>query len=379
MKGSYQIRRALAIGIMLASSAGAEVHKLVVDKNSPEGQFLDLVTLESDAAKKIALLEQFLNMFPRVDPNVTAWVYGELQERYRRAGAIDKALAAGERILAIEPDNVEVARANWRLAETKKDEALVKHWAEETAKIAERVVKAPLPSDPEALKAAEDRALYARQFIVNTDYEDFTSALKTQDAAQRIAALKAFSEKSPQNPYQEQIEIATFLAWKELGDVDNTLAAAERVLARNENREDAMIFVAEINFRRKKDPQRTVSLASKFIERMATAAKPDGMSDEDWTRSKNRNLALAHYFIGGIRAQSNQWAAVDKEYRAALPFVADEQFRATLLYQLGYANYQLHNALDAIKFYKLCAAIPSAMQDQASKNVLAVKAEYNVP
>jgi len=37
-----------------------------------------------------------------------------------------------------------------------------------------------------------------------------------------------------------------------------------------------------------------VALATKFIERMSVAEKPDGTSEQDWARAKNQNLALAH-------------------------------------------------------------------------------------
>jgi len=60
---------------------------------------MELVSLESDSAKKLVLMEQFLTLFPKSDPGITVWVYSELQDRYRRAGALDKALTAGERIL----------------------------------------------------------------------------------------------------------------------------------------------------------------------------------------------------------------------------------------------------------------------------------------
>ena len=381
----YRHRR-IAFGIGLALSlllfapgVAGDAKKLQIEKNSPEGQFLELIALESDGAKKTALLEQFLIMFPKVDPSVTVWVYGELQDRYRRAGALDKAMTAGERILSFEPDNIEAARANWRIAEARKDPNLIQRWSTETAKIAERVVKAPLPTDPAAMKEAEERAAYARQFVVNTDYQDFTSAIQTENPEERINALEEFVKKSPQKPYMEQIEIAKFLAWKQIGNMDKTLAAAEAVLARNENREDALILVAEVNFRRKKDPQRTLALATKFIDRTAVASKPDGITEQDWARFKSQNLALAHFIIGSIHSQAGQWGAADKAFRAGLPLIADDQFRATVLYQLGWANYQMHNALEAIRFYRMCAAIPGPMQQQASQNVASVKSEYNVP
>jgi tetratricopeptide (TPR) repeat protein len=361
------------------ASLWADVKKLQIDKNSPEGQYMDLVALESDSARKVALLEHFLTLFPKSDPGVTAWIYIELQDRYRRAGALDKALAAGERVLAIDPDNIEVSRANWRIAETKKDEELIKKWSTETGKIAERLVKAPLPADPEAMKAAQDVMAYARQFVVNSDYQDFNKAVKTADPAQRLAALEDFVRKSPQNPYMDQIEIAQFLAYKEIGDVDKTVAAAERILARDANRDDAMLFIAEVNFRRKKDPKRTLELANKFIEHMAVATRPEAQSEADWSRSKNRNLMLAHYMIGTVHFQAGQWSAADRSLRVALSFVGDDQLKSTLLYNLGWANYQMQSAVEAIKFYRLCAAIPGPLQDQAGKNVLSIKSEYNLP
>jgi tetratricopeptide (TPR) repeat protein len=364
---------------LIAGQGMADTKKLQIDKNSPEGQYFELISLESDASKKIGLLEQFLVLFPTSAPTLAAWVYGELQDRYRRAGQLDKAIAAGEKILALEPDNLETARLNWRMAETKGDAALVKKWSAATATIAERVVKSSLPSDPEEMKAAEDRLAYARQFVVNTEHDDYKKAIETKDPAQRIAALEEFLKKSPQNPYLDQIEIAEFLAYKEIGDLEKTLSLGEKILAHNDTYENALLMIAEINFRRQKDPKRTLALATKFVERMAVATKPEGIADQDWTRTKTQNLALAHFIIGSIRIQNGEFAAADRALRAALPFVAEEQFRATVLNQLGWVNYHLENALEAIKYYRQCAAIRSPFQDQASKAILTIKSEYSIP
>jgi len=247
-------RLILVLLLALVPSVFAGVKKLRVNKETPEGQFLELVSLETDAQRKIDLLEQFLVLFPNSEP--VGWVYSELQDRYRRAGNLDKAVAMGEKVLALEPDNLETARMNWRIAETKGDPELIRKWSGLTAKIAERVVKLPLPLDPEDNKAAQERIAYARQFVVNTDHDDYLKALQTKDPAQRVAALEEFARKSPQNPYTDQIEIAEFLAWRETGDLEKTLAAAEKIIAHNDTREDVILFVAEVNYRRKKDPKR---------------------------------------------------------------------------------------------------------------------------
>lgn len=371
----------LALALILTPYAAGEVKKPRIGKDTPEGTFLELVSLEASSAKKVALLEHFVTIFPACDPTVTAWVYGELQDRYGRAGELDKALAAGEKILALEPDYIETAEANRRIAEKKGDADLAKKWSDETAKIAERLVKSPLqlPLDPEEIKVAQERMEYAQQVVMKSDYDEFTKAIRIKGPAERIGALEEYRKSVPQNPYSDQIEAAEFLAYKEIGDVEKTLAAAEKILSHNENREDALLFVLEINYRRKKDTKRTLALAAKFIERMTVAEKPEGVGDREWAVATNQNLVRAHYIVGRVYFDSGQWPSADRALRATLPLIGDDQFRAAVLNDLGWANYQMQNAIDAIKFYGLCAAIKSPFQEQAAKSAFSVKVEYHLP
>jgi hypothetical protein len=39
----------------------------------------------------------------------------------------------------------------------------------------------------------------------------------------------------------------------------------------------------------------------------------------------------------------------------------------------------MKKALDAIKFYRQCATIRSPFQEQATKAIITIKAEYNLP
>jgi len=368
----------LAVALLLMPCAAGDVKKPRIGKDTPEGTFLELVSLESNSVKKIALLEQFLTIFPACDPTITVWVYGELQDRYRRAGNLDKALAVGEKILVLEPNNIDIAEGNRRLAQTKGDVDLVNKWSAEIEKIADRLVKLPLPTDPEDIKTAQERLEYARQIVTHTDYNDFMKAIRTEGPAERISALEEFVKRVPQNPYMDQIEAAEFLAWKEIGDLEKTLAAAEKILSHNENREDALLFVVEVNYNRKKDPRRTLALAGKFIERIPTAERPEGVSEHDWAQAKSKNLARAHYIVAHIYLESEQWPAADRALRATLSLIGDEQLRAAVLNDLGWANYKMQSATEAIKYYSQCAAIKSPLQQQAAKSVLFIKAEYHL-
>ena len=210
------------------------------------------------------------------------------------------------------------------------------------------------------------------------DYADYTKAIGTEGPAERIAALEEFLQRVPQNPYLEQIEAAEFLAYKEMGDLDKTLAAAEKILSHNENREDALLFVLEVNFSRKKDTKRTLALAAKFIDRMSVAMPPEGVTAHDWAQAKSKNIARVHYIVGRIFFDSEQWPSADRALREALPLIGDDQLRAAVLYDLAWANYRMQKAVEAVRFYGLCAAIRSPLQEQASKSALSIKAEYHL-
>jgi hypothetical protein len=80
-----------------------------------------------------------------------------------------------------------------------------------------------------------------------------------------------------------------------------------------------------------------------------------------------------------------RYATADRYLRAALPALRNSGAQqAAVLYHLGLANYKLAEngekgrVPEAIKYSELCASIPSTYQDQAAKNVIAIKAAYNI-
>jgi len=113
----------------------------------------------------------------------------------------------------------------------------------------------------------------------------------------------------------------------------------------------------EVNFNRKKDPKLALALAAKFIDRMTAAPPPEGVSEHDWAQAKTKNIAYAHYIIGRIYFDSEQWPSADRALRGALPLIGDDQLRAAVLNDLAWANYRMQKAIEAVKFYGQCAAI----------------------
>ncbi len=344
--------------------------KQSIDPNTPEGRLLEKAQSENDLSKKLAILELFPEVFPS-SPSL-GYVFGEMQARYHQAGKLDKALAAGSTALILDPNNLAAACLNWRIAADMKDPALTTSWINRTGLIAEKVLTNP---DPDMSQATRECGASARQAVEQDAYKN---AVTAKNPVERVKLLEEFLKNHPQTAHASDIEVAVFLAYREQGDAAKALAAAEKLVTHNDTREDAMLLVAESDFKSGKDPNAVLNLSKKAIDRLSKAAKPEGLSDADWARNKTAELTQANYMIGSVSFQAEKWDAADQAFRAALPNLTDPRFKAEVLSSLGWANYKLKNVSDAIKFYIDCTNIPGPFQLAASKTLNTITAEYRI-
>jgi tetratricopeptide (TPR) repeat protein len=367
---------ACVIGLAGVSYAYTVFKKPAIDKSTPEGQFLELIALETDTSAKVALLERFVSMFPQF-PEM-GWVYEQMLPAYQDAAQWDKVVQIGEKIIAIDPDNIDAAYAIWQAADAKKDARLVKKWAAEMAGIAERLIGSPRPSDPEEALVWQRRVDFSRRFANSAEYDLYTKAVQAQDPRKKIELLDELIKTNPQTQYLERAQLIYFLTYKQLGDHSKALMAAEKVLERNRNYEDVIYFVADHYLRQKRDAAKVLELSNRLLELMPKRPKPPSTSEQQWADNRNLYLALAHYMTGVIRMDGQQFAAADESFQAALMLLKSGDLLSTVLNSLGWVNYKLERIQEAVKFYKMCMSVRGPFQAQAAKNLAGLEAEYKV-
>ena len=80
--------------------------------------------------------------------------------------------------------------------------------------------------------------------------------------------------------------------------------------------------------------------------------------------------------IGRISMDRAAYAQADRHLRAALStHRSNDALTAAILFHLGWANYQLRNLPDALKFNKMCLAYRGPFREQAAKNLEVIQAE----
>jgi len=121
---------ATLLAVCALPSLGWAAAKPTIDLNTPEGRYLNRVQGESDLSKRVILLEAFPDVFPT--SSAVEYIYSELQTRYQQTGKLDRALAVGTLVLNLNPNNLEAACLNWRIAADMKDPALTAEWVKRT-------------------------------------------------------------------------------------------------------------------------------------------------------------------------------------------------------------------------------------------------------
>src|SRR6266567_3455141 len=97
----------------------AQRYSVAVDPDSKEGQFLDFLKLQDEESSRLSLLEQFTQRFPK-HPAVS-WAYEQLQLAAMEAGQWDRALTFGEKLVQINPNDIDTAQLNIKAAESQGD------------------------------------------------------------------------------------------------------------------------------------------------------------------------------------------------------------------------------------------------------------------
>jgi len=369
----------------MATVAPAQRHKLgEVNAETPEGKLLQEIGQEADEAKKLAKLEEFTGKHPKHE--AAAWALSQMQPAYLKANQLDKALEIGEKLLALDPEDVETAHQNLKASEAKKDPDLVKKWAIQTSEIARKVAVSKKPEDEDEVAEWQRRVDFSKQVDTYTEYSLYATSLALADPAKKLDLMDTLAQRNAKSQYVGQLENHRFVSYLQLKDFAKAVSVVDQAVAANTANED-MLLVATDYYFNQKNADKTLDYSAKLVAMMGAKPAPQGVSAEEWEKKKRRSIGAGLFLQGMTLNGQGKFAQGDKVFREVLPLMDDEQYKAATLFQLGLANYRLGDIkkapdtpriLDALRFFQQCAAIKSPNQGPAQKNIAAIKAQYRV-
>jgi tetratricopeptide (TPR) repeat protein len=368
----------LLLALVVFSASAQQRKHFTINASTPEGELLQNIGQESDDAKKLALMQDFVSKYPKHEG--AGWVYDQMQQAFLKQKDYDKALDAGEKALAADPEDLDAAYNNLKAGEGKTDPDLVKKWSAATSAIARKIAAGPATSDDE--KQSVD---HAKQVDTYTEYSLYATALQITDPAKVADLVDSLMERNPKSQYVPMLSGKYLTALQQSGKTDKASAMAEKIVAVDPSNADALLIAADSNLQKNRT-DKAIAYATKVTEVLASKPAPEGVSAADWEKTRQAMLGRARWIAGVGYGAENKFGPADKALRAALPAVSgNSQLTATALFYLGLSNYQLGKTLgdkartrEGLKFFEQCSAIKSTLQDQALKNVRAIRGELGI-
>ena len=361
---------------LVAAPLGAQRQRVTINSATPEGRLLQQVRDESDDAKKVALMEQFLAQYPNHEGAV--WLYTQMVASCAKLGQFDKAMTAAEKALAQDPADVDTAFAAVKAAEAKKDPDAVRKWAIQASDLARKVAQAPKAGEEDD-NAFKQRVESAGLLDTYTEYALLAAAFEAPEAAKKVEMLKTLEQRSPESAYLSKGYGLYFQALVQSGDTPGAVSVAEKLIAKGQGSEEMLATAGDFYLRQNREPQKVLDYSSKLLELVNAKSKPDGVSDSDWQKWKNHLLGWGRWMTGVEYSAQGKFGDADRELRAVLPLLeGNDEYKAGALFNLGVANSRLKNLADAVKFFEQCVAIKSPYQPTCTDNLKAIRSMYRV-
>jgi len=270
-------------------------------------------------------------------------------------------------------------------AQTAKDADGVKKWAVETSKLAKAEATGPKLdgfSDEDWPKRIE----YAKGVGTLCEYALATEAGQAGLANEKVVEMMdSLLAVNPKSTYIYLAASPYLTALQKMGGADKQIEGATKIVTGNPNQEDALMVLAD-NLVGKK-PDQAYTYGARLVTVMKSKAKPEGYSDEDWSRRKSLLLSRGYYDAGVAGCVRQVWKDCDTNLRAALPMIGGQAaMTGPAYFYLGVANYQISKITtdrtklqEALKFTQQSAGIAGPMQAQAQQYVNVMQNELKAP
>jgi tetratricopeptide (TPR) repeat protein len=356
--------------LILASFLRAQIDRIVIPAGTPEDQSIQEISKETDAQKKVALYQAFLQKYSS-NPAAVAYGNWQISQAYQSGGDLPKALEFGDKALAASPQNLDILVSQAGIAQQLKDDSKIMDYAEKGGLAYEGIGKQAKPEGVSDQDFAErsvsekDSLKPSRDFLESVG---FNAIADEKDAKRRMSYIERFTAAFPSTQFQEQVsQYAMYtLGPGQLNDPARLVAFGEKSLVANPNSMPALLMLANTYVEESKPANwgKAVIYSQKVIT-LAKANEPDA------DRTRKLSAGVAHSTLGYAFMKQDKTATAIPELKSASALLKgqDDVAYATALYRLGYAYAKLNKTTDAREVLGEAVKIAGPLQ-QPSQELL---------
>ncbi|HKW57868.1 MAG TPA: hypothetical protein VJN42_10975 [Candidatus Acidoferrum sp.] len=363
MKKMMRFGALAALLVFIVQDGNAQqIGKFVsIPAGSDADHALTEINATTDPAQKLALIDKFAATLGQADMGIVA---DELYVNYYIGQKnYDKAFEYGDKLFALDADNLANAVNMIRAASEKGDAARLAAYAEKGQGIMERYKAAPVPegADAETWKRQRSDALannkdnieYVARAVYLSDY-------RIGNPAKRAAALAHFAEQFSDSQYAIPAMGVAATSYQQAQDAPKMLETANLVLTKDADNIGMLLLLADYYSGKGEQLDKAETSAKKAITLLGAAHKPEGVTDEQWQRQVALQKGLALSSLGQVDIEKKENAQAVESFKAAAPLLkADEGSYGRNQYRLGFALVNLKRDAEAKEAFAQAAAVNS--------------------
>src|SRR5437879_8050650 len=153
--------------------------------------------------------------------------------------------------------------------------------------------------------------------MANIQQAFFSRAYQAKDVAKRAGLLTRFVQIFPDSPYANQALGVAATAYQQAQNTSKMLEVANGLLAKAPNDIGMLLLLSDYYGEKGEQLDKAESYAKKAIATLETAAKPEGVTDEQWTQQKALQKGLALSSLGQVNIAKKDNAQAVENLRTA--------------------------------------------------------------
>jgi len=321
--------------LFIAVAAHAQVTKILLPAGSPEDKALQAVTAEEDGAKRVAMLQQFLQDYAA---NQQAVAYGEwqLSQQYADQGDTAKALEIGQKAVELQPGNLEILISLATIAQKAKATDTVIDCAARGGTAFNGILNKPKPDGMDAedfkLRLQQEQDGY-RQSYEYLEVTGYNTVVGENDAKKRMGYIERFMAAFPGSRFEDQLTQLAVYTLGQTNDSARLLTFGEKALASNP--QSVSLLVALANSFAESNDQSLVTRAESYAHRALDICGKQVATDEN---KLALYAGLAHSALGyAMLKQEKNVPAIAELKVASTDLKHTPDAYSAAMYRLGFA------------------------------------------
>ena len=368
----------ILLGAWTSDALAQQIGQYVpVQAGSDVDHALNEINAATDPAQKLGLIQKFADGIGK-EGKYPLLANGLFVDYYLGQKNYDKAFEYGDKVFELDQDNFQNAINMVRAAAEKGDLDRLSSYGEKTGGIIQRFKAASAPADTSAsaweeqkkrtLEANKDNFTYVQQLV-------FSGVYQAKDPAKRAALLVKFAQAFPDSAYANQAMGIAATAYQQAQNTPKMLEVANGLLTKNPNDVGMLLLLSDYYGEKGGQLDKAESYAKKAVTTLESAARPEGMTDDQWAQQKALQKGLALSSLGQVNIEKKDNAQAVENLKAAAPLVkSDDVSYARNQYRLGFALLNLKRNPEAREAFTQAASVNSPYRALAQDKLKALAA-----